>query len=108
MSQSQSIQVSQKYTVWGVIFELTLCAMPSRSTILKSAPPNYFPLWALLSFVKPKSALLTSQVPVLGSSIQWPMMAKYVSALDACHASHVKLTCLFTMRLYGKHEWEDE
>jgi hypothetical protein len=108
MSRSQSIQLSQKYTVWGVIFEFSLCTMLSHSTILKSAPPNLFPLCALLSFVKPKSALLTSQVPVLSSSIQWPMTAKYVSALDACHASHVKLTCPFTMWLYAKHEWEDE
>ena len=80
---------------------LTRSWISRHLTTLKSAPPSRFPLWALFSWIKPSTALWGSQTPARGSSIQWPVTAKYPSVFEACHASHVKLISPRTQLLYG-------
>ena len=72
----------------------TLCEIPTWLRILNKAPPSCFPLCALLSFVNPSSALCNSHTVRVFSLIQWPVTAKYLSELLACHASQVTLMTL--------------
>ena len=82
--------------VQGVKILLTLCATPTRSSTLNNAPPRRWPLWALLSLVKPSNAFPETHCIGSFSSIQWPVTAKYPSELLACHASHVTLMAPLT------------
>ena len=66
---------------------------------MKSAPPSCFPLCTLFNWMKPSTTLWTSQTPEQGSSIQWPVTAKYPSVFEACHTSHVKLISPWTRSL---------
>lgn len=54
----------------------TLCAMPTRSNTLNKALSRCFPLCALLTFVKPRRALLHPHTVDVFSSIQCPVTAK--------------------------------
>ena len=72
--------------------KLTLYSIPTRLMILNKACPSRTPWCALLSLVKPISALLSSHFVAADFLIQCAVTAKYPSVLLACHASHVKLT----------------
>ena len=74
--------------------------MRSRDTILNNAWPSRVPLCALFSWVKPNRADWSCHLPFC-SSIHEPVTARYPSQLEACHASHVKLTFPFTFSLWS-------
>lgn len=81
--------ISNDKARWSIIH--TLWTIPRRTQILNKACPKRWPLCAVFICVKPKRPCSSFHCPGSCSSIQWPVTAKYPSAFDACHASHVRL-----------------